>query len=293
MITPFTDVHSQTHALQTLFHYIDGMDVDQTPYKTGRPPFCRKMFLKSFFLKAWFRLDSLRKLIKFLKAFPYFSHLCGFSTLPHLSTFARAAIWFREEGYESISLATLLKMGLASHLVAIVDSTALRSSLYDSQAKWGKSTRLKSFKGYKLHLCISTEGVILSHAFVPANRYDSVIAPSLLRPLKEYEESISFVLGDAAYDTKDTREVAEDIEAMMITPINPRNGQRKDSYGRVMPALLETSFGAWLFGLRNEIERVFHLLKDQGLENPRIFGYNRYHFHVQILLLMHNIGCLL
>ncbi|MFC5772415.1 hypothetical protein ACFPT3_00160 [Ectobacillus antri] len=114
-------------------------------------------------MKAWFRLHSLRKLIKFLKGFPYFSHLCGFSTLPHLSTFARVATWFREEGYESISLATLLKMGFSPHLVAIVDSTALRSSLYDSQAKWGKSTRLKSFKGYKLHLCISTEEVILSH----------------------------------------------------------------------------------------------------------------------------------
>lgn len=293
MVAYFTHSHSQTHALQLFFHYIDGLDLDQTPYKTGRPPFCRKMFLKSFFLKTWFRLDSLRKLVKFLKDFPYFSHLCGFSALPHLSTFARAAVWFREEGYESINLQTLQRIGLRHDLVAVMDSTALRSSLYDSQATWGKSTRLKWYKGYKLHLCASTEGIILSYAFVPANRYDSAIAPSLLSSLEELNVPVSFTLGDAAYDSQEVRKTAERMGIQMLTPINKRNGTRKDSYGRVMPTFLDTALGTILFQLRNEIERLFHTLKDKGLENARMFGYHRYHFHVQILLLIHNIGYLL
>jgi len=70
---------------------------------------------------------------------------------------------------------------------------------------------------------------------------------------------------------------------------------RKDSYGRIIPAFLQTSMGAGavLFNLRNEIKCLFHTLKDKGLECSRMFGYNRYHFHVQLVLFMHNIGYLL
>ncbi|WP_449237050.1 transposase [Bacillus songklensis] len=294
MISHMIDSHSSTHALQTFFHYIDGMQsLRNLSYLTGRPPLCRKAFLKSFFLKTWFRLDSLRKLRKFLEDFPYFSHLCGFSQLPHLATFARVATWFREEGYESINLETLQRMGLHHTLVAVIDSTVLRSSLYDSQAAKGKSTRFSWYKGYKLHLCMSAEGVVLSYAFVPANRYDSIIAPTVLFALKELDLDIAFVLGDAAYDSKDVRKAAGQLGSYMITPINKRNGTRKDVYARVMPAFLEMALGDLLFDQRNKVERLFHLLKHKGLENPRMFGYHRYRFHVQTMLLMHNIGCLL
>lgn len=79
----------------------------------------------------------------------------------------------------------------------------------------------------------------------------------------------------------------------MITAVNKRNGARKDAYGRVMPAFLQTTLGTTLFNLRNEIERLFYTLKDKGLECPSMFGYNHYRFHVQFVLLMHNIGYLL
>lgn len=248
--------------------------------------------LKSFFLKTWFRLDYLRKWRKFLRDFPYFSQLCGFSQLLHLATFARVAMWFREEGDESINLETLQRLGLRRGLIAIIDSTALRSRFYDSQAAWGKSTHLKWYKGYKLHLCLSTEGFILSSSFVPANCYDSVMAPGLFYQLEELDVHVSFVLGDAAYDSQEVRKAANDAGTQLMTPINKRNRKRKDSYVRVMPTFLDPVFGGQLFHLRNRMERLFHTLKDKGLENTRMFGYSRYHFHVQLLLLMHNIECL-
>jgi hypothetical protein len=70
MMTQMTDTH--THVLQTFFHYIDSLDLMQESYQIDRPPLCRKAFLKSFFLKTYFRLDSLRKLVRFLKEFRYF-----------------------------------------------------------------------------------------------------------------------------------------------------------------------------------------------------------------------------
>ncbi|MFC3883483.1 hypothetical protein ACFOU2_08140 [Bacillus songklensis] len=83
---------------------------------------------------------------------------------------------------------------------------------------------------------------------------------------------IAFVLGDAAYDSKDVRKAAGRLGSYMITPINKRNEARKDVYARVMPAFLETALGDLLFDQRNKVERLFHILKDKGLENPRMFG---------------------
>lgn len=144
-------------------------------------------------------------------------------------------------------------------------STALRSGLYNSQAAKRKSTRFSRYTGYKLHLCMTTKGVVLSYGFVPANRYDNIIAPSVLHPLKELNLDIAFILGDAAYDSKDVRKSAAYIEAHIITPLNKRNGMRKDSYARVIPLFLETNSGSLLFKLRNKIELLFHLLKDKCL----------------------------
>ena len=111
----------------------------------------------------------------------------------------------------------------------------------------------------------------MSSSFVPANRYDSVMAPGLFYQLEELDVHISFVLGDAAYDSQEVRKAANDAGTQLMTPINKRNGKRKDSYGRVMPTFLDPVFRGQLFHLRNGMERLFHTLKDKGLENARMF----------------------
>ncbi|MED4299086.1 transposase [Geobacillus stearothermophilus] len=68
-----------------------------------------------------------------------------------------------------------------------IDITILRSSVYDSQAKWGVSTRYHWFKGYKLHLCTTAEGIILSHMLTTANRNDAAVAPELLVSLNQWD----------------------------------------------------------------------------------------------------------
>jgi len=131
---------------------------------------------------------------------------------------------------------------------------------------------------------------VLTHTFVPANRHDSAIAPALLHASEDLNLEVACALGDAAYDSREIRESAEALGIQMITAINKHNGVRKDVYGRVMQDFLKTAMGTAVFNLRNEIERLFHTLKDKGLECPHMFGYNQYHFHVQLVLLMHNIG---
>lgn len=169
-----------------------------------------------------------------------------------------------------------------------MDSTGLRSSLYDSQAKWSKSTRYKWYRGYKLHLCTSSDGLILAYQFTTANVYDNVPAPSLLQSLPNNQ--VEIIVADKANNSKKVREVAKQANVFFLSPINKRrSAKRKDSYGRVIPCFLDTSLGKWLMKQRTDIERQFNILKDKGLEQFRIFGFNRYLLDVQLSILIHNL----
>ncbi len=278
--------------LDALFRYIDQLSFLETPYVTGRPPVSKKALVKCFFLKTYFAIDSLRQLVNILHRFGYFRRICGLLEVPHLSTFSRASQWFQEQGFSDLNTQLLNDLGIQKPKVVMIDSTALRSSLYDSQAKWGMSTRYRWFKGYKLHLCTTTEGIILSHVMATANRNDAAVAPELLSSLQGWD--IEFALGDAAYDSEQIRKTAEQVNIFFVSPINRRNSEeRKDAYGRVIPVFLKTRFGKWLFGLRGTIERVFNQLKIKGLEQPRWYGFHRYLLHVQLCILMHNFEFLL
>ena len=56
-----------------------------------------------------------------------------------------------------------------------IDGTGLRSSKYDSKAKYGKGNRLGYFKGYKLHCIATVTDIIISLIFnlATANVYDN------------------------------------------------------------------------------------------------------------------------
>lgn len=95
--------------------------------------------------------------------------------------------------------------------LVVIDSTALRSSLYDQQAEWGKSTRYKWYKGYKLHLATTSTDIILAHEFTTANVYDSEAVTHLLNQLTGFK--IGFALGDKAYDNKRIREHAKEQDS--------------------------------------------------------------------------------
>lgn len=288
MITKFDENQS---ILQILFAYVDSLTIEGVPPVTGRPPICRKALLKCFFLKTVFQIDSLRKLTRFLHQYPSFRVSCGLYFVPHVSTFSRVGTWFREKGIPVIHEKVLQELNLERIPCVLIDSTALRSSLYDSQAKWGKSTRYGWYKGYKAHVCSTPEGVVLSYAFTTANVHDSKMAPVLLQDIKD--QNVLFSVADAAYDSQRIYEIARTCNIFAMNPINPRNGeQNKSTHRRVLSHFIQTIFGKQLMKERRKIEQQFSKLKDKGLEQPRWYGQNRYLLHVQLVFLIHNIACL-
>jgi hypothetical protein len=278
--------------LRYVLAYIDFVTIPETIYITGRPGIPQKVMLKCFIIQTHFGIAYLRMLVKFLKHYPYWCWVAGLSHVPHLSIFSRAAAWWRTESFSFLHAQVLKNIADKKPKVIRIDSTALRSSLYDEQAKWGKSTRYKWYKGYKLHLATTPSGVILAHQLTTANVYDSDAVPFLLKKLGDFE--IGFALGDKAYDSKKVRKHRAKHKLVFLSPLNRRKGgQRKDAFGRVMPVFLKTTFGRALFAYRSKIEQTFSCLKNKlELEQPRWYGKNRYHFHCQLCVLIHNIGFL-
>ncbi len=78
--------------------YVDSLNIGGVLPITDRPPICRKVLLKYFFLKTVFQIHSLRKLNRFLHQYPSF---CA-SFVPHISTFSHVGTWFRKEGISVI-----------------------------------------------------------------------------------------------------------------------------------------------------------------------------------------------
>lgn len=89
-------------------------------------------------MKTVFQIDSLRKLTHFLHQYTLFRAFCGLFSVPHISTFPRVGTWFREEGIQIIHEKMLQELNLGLLPCVLIDSTALQSSLYDSQARWGE-----------------------------------------------------------------------------------------------------------------------------------------------------------
>ncbi|MBB3907401.1 hypothetical protein PNH38_11765 [Anoxybacillus rupiensis] len=56
---------------------------------------------------------------------------------------------------------------------------------------------------------------------------------------------------------------------------------------------MKTELGKWMFRFRNTIEQTFNQLKNDGLEQPRWYGFHRYLLHVQLCIIMHNFEFLL
>ena len=115
----------------------------------GMPCFLTK--LSSYvFLENRISNQFFTQIESFLHQYPSFRASCGLSFVPHISTFSRVGTWFREEGIPVIHEKVLQELNLELIPCVLIDSTALRSSLYDSQARWGNRLVMVGIKDIRL-----------------------------------------------------------------------------------------------------------------------------------------------
>ncbi|EJR91175.1 hypothetical protein IKG_05748 [Bacillus cereus VD200] len=123
----------------------------------------------------------------------------------------------------------------------------------------------------------------MSYAFPTANVLDIKMAPILLQDIKK-DQHVLFSVADAAYDSQHIYKIADTFDIFPVNPINPQNGEQiKSSRRLVLSHFVNTPFGKQLMKERRKIEQQFSNLKDTGLEQPRLYGQNRFLLHVQLV----------
>ena len=259
--------------------------------KVGRPKkYSDLQIIQCLIYKVMNKIYCLRELEWALSNDALASTIIGLKDIPDHSTLSIRIRQIEKSLFYKIYriFVLLLKPELR---VCSIDSTPLRSSKFDSQAKKGKSTRLGWYKGYKLHLISSSDSIPIAFNFTTANVYDSN-CKDLINELGDYD--IFILLGDAAYDSIKLFKLCDKLAINLLTDINIRKGKSlnsiKNEYRIKNMLFLTSPIGEKIYRKRITIERLFAVLKQRyNLENPRLYGFNRYKSHVMWTLLVYLI----
>ena len=220
------------------------LDRLQTYRPTGRQGYPLNALWRAYLLSFVLDLPSTNALIRRLHDDQKLRLLCGFSNLPHRTTFNRFNTRLSDhrdlvEDCMAVLTARLrdLLPGLGEKVA--VDSTTVRShsnphrrnrqtgQVSDPEASWtaknsagGKDQKEWSW-GYKFHLMAdATYGIPLYGYTTTASRNDS---PELPRLMDKATETLSwlnprYVMADKGYDSRANHEAAADHDAVLICP---------------------------------------------------------------------------
>jgi len=234
---------------------------------------------------------SLRELEYKINRDPLFKYTIGIDKAPDYSTLSLRLNKIERFIYYGI-YAMLIESINPDTRICAIDGTALRSSKFDGDARKGKGTRLGFYIGYKLHCIASVTDVIIPLIFdiTTANVYDNQLF-DLMYEAKIYNPFM--ILADAAYDDENWFKIAKDLDLNLLTDVNIRNSKSIESFSenRYNNALFrESTIGSKLYKNRLKIEQLFSVLKGlYNLENPRLYGKNRYKRHVKWVLMSYLI----
>lgn len=271
--------------------YSNMRKIEASSIRGRKPKYSDIQMIMCMLYKSKNNIFSFRHLEYSLKRDTEFCKIIGLEDIPDYSTFS---IRIRKIGtdiyYRIYSI--VIEMLSPNTDICAIDATCLRSSKYDSEAAFGQGTRLGKFKGYKLHcLCTVTDSIIpLSFEITTANVYDNQAIMNLY-DARIYEPT--FILADAAYDCVNWFETSYDLSMILFTDVNMRKAKSIDSLciTRYINATYRESIsGKKLYKNRLKIEQLFSVLKGQyNLENPRLYGKDRYELHIKGVLLSYII----
>ena len=268
--------------------------------------------LACFVVMVNYRLTGFRSLHRFLKNHPSVAHACGLplGTFPSDRTFSRR--FQRLDGILLQAAAQLLRQltrrKLLRWALTVIDGTALVAKgrrpkgktpdtrTTDTEAAWGFSTTKDWFWGYKLHVLVAVQRVIMPLAWVVtlANRQEVTQLLRVVRQARAFagkQRRIRDVDGDTGYDSTAHYHALAKWKIRLTTPINPRRGGRLNPLQRQRQRYLRTPRGRWLMKRRADVERFFSQPKGIFLFDPLpISGYQQVTTYVSLVLVTYLIG---
>lgn len=282
---------SRNHPLSQIFQLVDRLcsRFEETCLRRGRPQrYTDAQMIKCMVFQVYYRIHSFRELEWKLKQDFWALRSIGIAEVPDHTTFCRRVKKIEESFYGKLYRKILDELEPQSR-VCYWDSTPLRSSKYDKEAKKGIGTRLGWFYGYKFHVIASEDLLPLSWDLTPANFYDNQV-PQLIQGLSNYD--VFMILADSAYDDHKLFHACEKAGIHLTTQVNMRRSKSPDSFQafcrRQNWHYVHQGLGRKLLKKRNRIESLFATLKTlYGLEQPRLYGIYRYYRHVLWVIMVY------
>ena len=266
--------------------------LDNTKTKKGRPcKYSDEQIVACAIYGVRNSIFSLRELEYKINRDPIFKYIIEIDKAPDYSTLSLRLNKIEKFVYYGI-YAMLIESINPNTRIRAIDGTALRSSKFDRDARKGKGTRLGFYTGYKLHCIASVTDIIIPLVFdiTTANIYDNQLS-TLIYEGKIYNPFI--ILADAAYDDETWFIGAKNLDLNLLTDVNMRNSKSIESFSqnRYNNALFrESPIGSKIYKNRIKIEQLFSVLKGlYNLENPRLYGENRYKRYIKWVLMSYLI----
>lgn len=234
-------------------------EIDLRPYLTelisfspqGAPGHNKEAMLRALLIGFLEGIDTFTGLCYRLNSDFRLRYYCGFrltQKVPSVSSFSRLFKQIVEKNLAERLFYDLVeccrKEGIIIGENIAIDSSAIdafekkqpkSSSQETGNATWG--AKFDSFGnkitwfGYKLHLAVDTESELpVALEVTPANVNDGEAGPSLVETVHDQAPGrINYIMEDAGYDQLKNYEVAHQIGAQAIIPLNHRNEKQPPS----------------------------------------------------------------
>jgi len=244
---------SSYHAMFTM---LDLSFLRERKHDLGKKCYSQHAMLRAFIVKTREHIESVPRLIDFLDINPVLTKMCGFTPgkLPDASQFYRFLSQTGHHLIETIFIhlnKRLIEQDVISLDTFIMDSKPVLAATKDNNNKnpdrnlTDKNKKPKRnpnatlgyyakapdqtptfFWGYRSHVIVSKEGIVLVEVTLPNSATDAEVALMLIRKLKriyKFKNGVIF-LGDASYDVHKIYDfIIDKMKCRAFIPINKRN----------------------------------------------------------------------
>ena len=286
--------------LQSLdLEYVDRLFEEQKRTKRGRP----RTYSPSDDLRAILyglaegknALRAIARTVQTTTAQVFLGLENGGMSYSTLERFWHQLAELAEEVFKGLA-STIVNLGILGNMQA-VDSTDIKTPFLDDEdAAWSyDSTRKEYYYGYGLLLVVDVESQIpIAAKFIQGKQASGKESSSVIKDAFHIKKP-AILLGDAGFDIVELQEQLLDDNVLPVITYNPRNTDEPlDIAYRVEHLVQQRTDDVKLdrkgldndFRMRPAVENANNVLKQLGLEDIRVKGWNAVKAHVYFILIL-------
>lgn len=278
-----------------MYKVLDLSAIPDRKHNKGKKGYSLHAMIRALILKNREHIESIPRLISFLGLNPIMAEMCGFSygKLPHPSQFYRLLKHTGHAMFENLLYSInrkLIESGEITMDTFIIDSKPVLAATCDNNPKnsgrnltdkkkipkrnpqatlsyFAKNPddSLMFFWGYRTHVIITKEGIVLVEVTLENNISDADVAIMLINKLKRIYgfKKGSLFIADAAYDVNKLYDlIIGSLKCRAFIPINPRSAKEPHPAGLNGRPLCDAgmemaSDGQWFEKTKNTIKHKY------------------------------------